>query len=95
MIGIAHVMHAAGVLNPPTGAAGCDRSCTVGCRSAFSPAGTTVTPYSPHWRDPLWQHTTRPSQSHLRKRATYSTNDDHFMHIPHISAHRNVNNCSS
>ena len=51
MIGIAHVMHAAGLLIPPSSATGCDRSCTVGCRNTFSPAGTAVTPYSPHRRE--------------------------------------------
>jgi len=44
----------------------------------------------------LWQHTTCPShQPLLGKRATHRTNDDHFMHIPGISSHRNVSNCSS
>ena len=47
MIGIALVMLAAGLLVSPSGATGYDRSRIVGCGSAFSPAGVTVTPYSP------------------------------------------------
>jgi hypothetical protein len=51
MIGFALVMLAAGLLVSPSGAAVCDRSCTVGCGSAFPPAGATVTPYSPLERE--------------------------------------------
>jgi len=51
MTGIAYVAHAAGIHIPPANTTGCDRSCTVGCRSTFSPAGTAVTPYSPHGRE--------------------------------------------
>jgi hypothetical protein len=47
MIGFALVMLAAGLLVSPSGATGCDRSSTVGCGSDVSPAGATVTPYSP------------------------------------------------
>jgi hypothetical protein len=51
MIGIALVMLSVGLLISPSSAAGCDHSCTVGCGSALSPAGATVTPYSPLERD--------------------------------------------
>ena len=51
MIGIALVLLAAGMLVSPSGATGCDRSCTVGCGNAFSSADATVTPYSPLKRD--------------------------------------------
>jgi hypothetical protein len=51
MIGIALVMLAAGLLVSPSGAAGCNHSCIVGCGSATSPAGVTVTPYSPQERE--------------------------------------------
>jgi hypothetical protein len=51
MIGFALVMLAAGLLVTPSGAAGCDRSSTVGCGSTFFPADATVTPYSPPERE--------------------------------------------
>jgi hypothetical protein len=51
MIGFALVMLAAGLLVSPSGATGCDHSCIVGCGSAISPAGSTVTPYSPLERE--------------------------------------------
>jgi hypothetical protein len=47
MIGFALVMLAACLLVSPSAATGCDRSSTVGCWSHLSPAGATVTPYSP------------------------------------------------
>jgi hypothetical protein len=51
MIGIALVMLSVGLLISPSGATGCDTSCTVGCWSAISPADATVTPYSPQERE--------------------------------------------
>jgi hypothetical protein len=51
MIGFALVMLAAGLLVSPSSATGCDRSSTVGCGSHVSPAGATVTPYSPLVRE--------------------------------------------
>ena len=51
MIGIALVMLAVGLLVSPSGATGYDRSRIVGCGSTFSPAGATVTPYSPLERE--------------------------------------------
>lgn len=50
MIGIALVMLSFGVLASPSGAAGPDHSCTVGCGSV-RPHGATVTPYSPTERE--------------------------------------------
>lgn len=54
MIGIALVLLSAGLLISPSGATGCDRSCTVGCWSTASLPGcsdSTVTPYSPLVRE--------------------------------------------
>ena len=51
MIGIALVMLSVGLLISPSSAAGCDRSCTVGCGSTISPADAMVTPYSPLERE--------------------------------------------
>jgi len=51
MMGIALVMLSAGVLASPSGAAGPDHSCTVGCGSVPSPQGATVNPYSPPARE--------------------------------------------
>jgi hypothetical protein len=51
VIGIALVMLSVGLLISPSSAAGCDRSCTVGCGSLISPVDATVTPYSPLERD--------------------------------------------
>jgi hypothetical protein len=51
MIGIALVMLSVGMLASPSGAAGPDTSCTVGCGSVVFPVGATVTPYSPLERE--------------------------------------------
>lgn len=51
VIGVALVMLSIGLLVSPSGATGFDRSCTVGCRNAFSPADTMVAPYSPLERE--------------------------------------------
>ncbi len=51
MIGIALVMLSVGLLITPSGAAGCDHSCTVGSRNTFSSADGMVTPYSPQERE--------------------------------------------
>ena len=108
MKGIALIMRPAGKPATHPGAIGPYHSCTVGCGSVPSPYGATVTPYSPLEQvtpaknrapvrsSPDHECTTRPpalpSYISPGKKPRTRTNDDHSMHIPGISSHRNVNN---
>jgi hypothetical protein len=108
MKGIALVTLPAGVHVSPSRAAGPDHSCTVGCRSLPFPHRATVIPYSPLGRetpaeslapvlrspDPKRPMTlpARPPECSPETEPRTRKNDDHSMHIPGISSHRNVNN---